>query len=367
MPRMKRIIIADVRSYLIDGTIKGHGYAVASNYLDVFRGAAEVKVAGGPAYCRQYGEDSVALPYDTDEAAPSWLNKLRILLNARRLFRLCSDDTIIIQSSGVVTALMGIIMFKRPQTRVFMILYNEDALKSCFKRFIFRLARAKIAGVLCPSKRVGAAYGLPYCVVPDYIYCGGASSDKTRAIPYEKKQYDFCTVGLIWRDKGMVEVARRLAGKPCKVLIAGALSGEVGLEEDLKAACRGAENIELRLGYLSAEEYDAAVRQSRYCILNYSGAYSEHSSGVVYDILFRGVPVIGRACKALQFIDEFRVGCTFRDVSEFDPQRVLQEPVHTDYCRHLEAYYASHQTFREKVVQFISGVANNTESYTEKQ
>lgn len=350
---MKRVIIADVRSHISEGIIKGHGYAVASNYLEIFRDSTEVKVAGGPAYSRKYGEAAIDLPYDTEDTRPTWLNKLRIMQNMRRLFRICRQDTIVIQSSGVVTALIGIALFKRPETQVFMILYNEAALSSRLKRFFFRLAKDKISGVLCPTERVGKAHGLPYCVVPDYIYCGDGESNGVKQVGYADKRYDFCMVGLIWRDKGMVEAARHLAGTSYKVLIAGALSGEAGLEQDLREACHGARNIDLRLGYLDAEAYDEAIRNSRYCILNYSGAYSHHSSGVVFDILFRGTPVIGSSCSTLRFIGEYGIGRLFRDVREFEPASVLQEEQHSRFLANLSTYYAHHRACKDKLIRYI--------------
>lgn len=80
------------------------------------------------------------------------------------------------------------------------------------------------------------------------------------------------------------------------MLIAGRVQ-EAPLEAELRAVCAGAKNIELRLEYLSEAAYDEAIRQCRYCILNYSENYSLHSSGVVFDILFRGVPIVGSRCR----------------------------------------------------------------------
>lgn len=350
---MGRVIIADVRSHISDGTVKGHGFAVASNYLQIFQGVAEVKVAGGPAYQRKYGAASLPLPYDTDDAHPTWLNKLRIICNMRSLFRCCRHDTIVVQSSGVVTAFLGIALFKRPETRVFIILYDKNALNSRLKRFFFRLVRRKIAGVLCPRDEIGEAHGLPYCTVPDYIYCPSDADGKQTYVPYAEKLYDFCMVGLIWRNKGMVEAARHMAGTPYRVLIAGGLSGEAGLEEDLRDACRGADNIDLRIGYLSPAEYDAAIRNSRYCILNYSGAYSHQSSGVVFDILFRGVPVVGSSCATLRFIGEYDIGTLFHSVTDFEPSAVLDEKQHARFLANLRLYFEHHREYQKKLIDFL--------------
>lgn len=351
---MSRVIIADVRSYTSEGRFWGHGYAVASNFLRIFEKKTEAVVSGGPPYLHKFKEQIIPLPYNVDSCRSSWLNLLLMMLNMRKLFRECRNDTIILQSSGVVSSCVGITLYKKAGTRVFMILYNTEALSSPLKRLLFRLARNKISGILCPNEEVGKAYGIPSCTVPDYIYCSdrkGAHGQSWGG--YRDKKYDFCMVGLIWRDKGMVEAARHLAGTPYKVLIAGEVSEEAGLKEELLEACKDADNIELRIGYLSAEDYDAAIRSSRYGILNYSGAYSLHSSGVVFDFLFRGVPIVGRACKTLKLLDDFHVGYTYTHMADFDPLSVLNETVYQGFCRHLESYYEAHQSYKLKVQNFI--------------
>lgn len=350
---MSRLLISDIKSHTVRSTVTGHGFAVAENYLRVFRKSVDVKIVGGPSYQKKFGEDALALPYDTDSAQPGWLNKLRVLLNMRKLFRIGRDDTIVLQSSAVVTSFIGIALWKHPQTKLFLILYNRDALNSHVKRLLFRLAKRNINGVICPYQDIGAAYGLPACVVPDYIYTDDRHRDAL--IPYAERKYDFCMLGLIWRDKGIVEVARRLAGTPYKVLIAGMPSEEEGLREELQQIIRRANNIECHLRYLSLEEYESYMMQSRYCVLNYSGCYSERSSGVVLDSIFHGVPVIGRKCRALQFIEENGLGKTFEDLEQFHPEELMNESVYNGYIEAIQGYYKKHQEYREKLIRFIEG------------
>ena len=47
---IKKIIIADICSMVIDGNAVGHYFTVAQNYLDLFKSACNVKIAGGPVY-----------------------------------------------------------------------------------------------------------------------------------------------------------------------------------------------------------------------------------------------------------------------------------------------------------------------------
>lgn len=277
------------------------------------------------------------------------------MCNLFSLFRQGCNDTIIIQSCAVVTAFLGIALFKPKGAKVFMIQYDRAGISSWLKRFLFRLAKRKIDGIICPHEEVGTAYGLPYCVVPDYIYTGESSQESF--VPYARRQYDFCMLGLIWRSKGFVEAARLLAGTPYKVLIAGMPSQEEGLREELKEICDAAENIELHMRYLAADEYDAYIRQSRYCILNYSECYSQKSSGVVFDFLFRGVPVIGSNCRTLQFIAENGIGRIYNDIRDFHPSEVLQETTHQQFLTALLAYYQKHLEYRDQLFHFVNGSA----------
>ena len=187
------------------------------------------------------------------------------------------------------------------------------------------------------------------CVVSDYISTGTMQPP----VPYAQKRYDFGMVGLITSDKGVVEAAKQLRNTPYRVLIAGRVQ-EAPLETELRAVCAGAKNIELRLEYLSEAAYDEAIRQCRYCILNYSENYSLHSSGVVFDILFRGVPIVGSRCGTLQMVEANELGKTVSSMADFAPERLLDEAVHDRYVRNIARYCQSQAQEREKLRDFLT-------------
>lgn len=345
---MQRVIIADVKSAPENGALKGHVLAVAQNYVDIFRGAADIYVAGGPSYQGKFRK-FIPLPYNVITGDSAWKNKWRVLGNVRHLLRECKGDIVVMQSNAVSTAMLGIALFKKKGTKLLMIQYNTDALSSPLKRLLYRLAMRRIDGILCPLKDIAEAYGRKACIVPDYIY---SARQDSAPLPYEERTYDFCMLGLICRDKGMLEAVRHLAGSACKVLIAG-YPAEQKIGEELEAACRGADHMNLQLRYLSAEEYVSYIRKSRYCVLNYSGAYARHTSGVVFDMLFHGTPVIGSRCKALQMVEEFGIGRNYSSIEELVPQELLQKEVHDSFLRALNAYYQQHLEYREKLIHFV--------------
>lgn len=345
---MSRVIIADVKSHLEDGVLKGHVLAVAGNYVNLFRRAASLYVAGGPAYEGKFA-NFLRLPHNVVTGDATWKNKWRVLSNLRHLFSVCRGDTVVLQSSAVATAFLGICLFKKRDTRLYMIQYNTDAVSSPLKRFLYRWVRRKIDGIICPEEYIAAAYGRPACLVPDYIY---ADEHPQSPLPYDERSYDFCMLGLICRDKGMVEAARHLAGSGYRVIIAGSPS-EAGVGEELEAVCNRADNIELRLRYLASEEYLDLIRRSRYCILNYSGAYSNHTSGVIFDMLFNGTPVIGSRCKTLQVVEDYGIGRNYAAITDMKPQEVLQADVHAAYLHHMQRYYEAHRAYQQRLLTFL--------------
>lgn len=343
---MCRIVIADFNTHCRQGQCLGHSFAVAANYLELFE---EAVAAGGPIYASRFTRTEI-LPYQTDAQQSGIVNKWRALCNLRTLFCRCRDDILVMQSSAVATAFLGIALLRPRVRKLFMIQYNTAGVNSPFKRLLYRFASKYIDGIICPSEEIGRAYGRPYCIVPDYI-C--SQKQEAPELPYGQKRYDFCMVGLICPDKGIVGAARVLAGTPHRVLIAGrAVTPDIADElREIAASCT---NIELRLKYLSEEEYAAAICDSRYCVLNYSGAYSEHSSGVVYDILFRGVPVVGRRCQSLQFIEDTQTGCLFSDISEWSPASLLREEVYRTFRDRIARYKESHCEHRKRLAQFLT-------------
>lgn len=344
----KRIIIADINSRCSGGVLTGHGIAVADNYLRFSDDETEVLVAGGPAYAKRF-PNAILLDYDADAALPALENKRRNLHNIRQLFRLCPNDIIVFQSSAVVTTFFGIAMYKPRACRVFMIQYNTAGVETRLKRAIFALAKQKIDGVICPMESVGSAYRRPYCLVPDYIYSGTQSASP---IPYARKKYDFCMVGLIYPDKGTVDAARLLAGSSHRVLVAGK-AATPAIAEELRAIAAHAPHMELKLGYLPEEEYHRCLEESRYCILNYRGGYATHSSGVVYDTLFCGVPVVGRRCQALSFIESSSTGVLMDELSLQELESVLTEEQYCQFQSRIEAYYLTHRAHRERLLKFL--------------
>lgn len=346
--KMNRIVIADLRSTESNGTTMGHYFAVADNYIDLL-GKSRTVPAGGPLYAKKYAE-YVELPYNTTKQDHPLKRWAKVLINAKALFTKCKDDTVVLQCSAVAASYLGIFLFKKKNTKLYTIQYNLMGLDSRFKRALFSLIKKKIDGVICPEKKIGLAYSKNICVVPDYIYVG----DK-RQVPtdtYTKKIYDFSMVGMICKDKGIVEAAERLKGTRYSVAIAGYPQTQE-IKERLEVIAKSCNNIKLELKYLTEEEYDQFIRSARYCILNYSGAYSEHSSGVVFDVIFKGTPVVGTDCKSLAFIKEYGLGYVYDTIENWNPDILFSGKKYEEYQKKISEYYLTHQKHQINLQRFI--------------
>lgn len=353
---MNRFIIADIKSPNLKGTSTGHYFAAAQNYFDLFCNHVPTLVAGGPVYKTRFKQEQMLrLPYDILlMAEPSWKSKWKYLMNARALFRKAKGDTIVVQQGGVLSSFIAIALFYHRKSRLFLIQYSKEGVDSRAKRWLFRLVEHKIDGIICPNEMVGEAYDRPFCIVPDYIYL---EHNVVPDIPYRDKKYDVCFVGRIEEEKGELDVARKLAGTHRRMVIAGKVRSE-GLADELKQVASSCQNIELHIGYVSDADYYGYIRQSRFCILNYQGEYSRRSSGVVLDTVFNNVPVIGKRCKALDFISQFGCGYIYDNLEVLDLDYVMTEQNYDIYIQNIAKYKQKHGEYGEKLRQFL-GVPRN--------
>lgn len=353
---MRRLIIADVKSNSINGKSVGHYFSIAQNYLELYRKVIPIYVAGGPIFKQRFANvDIFPLPFDSIVGKCSLINKWNSLKNCRYLFKHTNrDDVVVLQHSGAVTTFLGIALFAPQKRNIYVIQYDTDALSSLVKKIIFRMARNKIKGILCPNETIGKAYDIDYCCITDYIY---PSFDKQLKYSLlQDKVYDFSIVGSISPDKGTVEAAAFFSNTNYKVLIAGKANEAESAE--LKKIAQSSPNIELHLGYVSDDDYKKYISSAKYCLLNYRGVYADRSSGVVLDILFSGIPVVGRKCNALSFIHAENVGVLYDDISKFNFPSIFNESTYKKLQMGLSRYLVKQKEYREKVIKFLD-IANH--------
>ena len=352
---MKKIAyIVDVLSNNNYGKCTGHYIPVAKNFYRILHEISDVIIAAGPSYGSSITTPIMRLPYSVS-SAPGIINnvlgKLKTLANCRFFFKRVDESCKIIwQHSSVVMSNLGIWLWSKKNIDIYIIQYSGVGINSKVKNYLFQKAKSKIKGVICPNDEVGEAYGLPYCVVPDYIYTGEFNS--IIPIPYAERVYDICIMGRFNKDKGVVEAINKLRNSAYKVVVAGHPDNE-DYGREIESAAKDCQNIELHLGFIETDDYNNYIRNSRYCILNYQGEYSVRSSGVVFDIIFNGVPVIGTHCSALQFVEDFKVGYLFDSLADLNFERLFEEGLYSDYLRNIDSYREYHKIYINKIRNFI--------------
>lgn len=344
---MKTIIVADIRSNVVNGRISGHIVPVARNYLEVLGSDFDVKIAAGPAILNSFGKnDCIVLPYNV--CSKSAKDKVKIFINFLVLLWKARGKVIILQQASVSTSFIAIALFFWWSSKIYQIQYNTDALNSTAKRIIHKLAKRKITGTICPSERIGKAYGSSYCVVPDYLF----SNQHIEILPFSERTWDVGIIGGITANKGVVEAAETLSKTDYKVLIAGRIC-EPGLEESLKWIASKGSNIDLRLGFLSDDDYCKFIHTSKYCILNYKGTYFDRSSGVVLDVLYNGTPVVGTRCEALNLVERSGTGCLYDDIREVKWESLFAENQYNMYLDSIRTFLDSQDGFVAKLKSYI--------------
>lgn len=343
------IYIADIKSHQnSDGSCTGHYIPVAKNYQQMFKDRCRVVVAGGPVYKRYFGdEELLKLPYSIMSDSPK--GKLKTFINSIVLFWKARGNVIVLQQSTAVTSFISIALFFWWTGELYLIQYNTEAINCPFKRFLYSLAKLKISGFICPNEHVGKAFRCSYVAVPDYIY---ADNELPVMKSFEDREYDFCILGTIHRDKGVIEAAQKLRKCSYKVLIAGRVATS-DLQYELETVVAGCDNIELRLEYVSNEKYVEYIQNSKYCLLNYYGTYLDRSSGVVLDIIHHGTPVVGRRCIALKIIEDYNIGCLYNDIEGVDFETTLNRETYKLYCEHIIKYLSNQKDDIEKLEKFL--------------
>ncbi|GAA6530409.1 hypothetical protein LPYR103PRE_23820 [Segatella asaccharophila] len=349
---MKRLILADVKSYSNKGKSTGHYFSLAENYIELFSDVVDVKIGGGPVYLSKFKKNEVfLLPYDSKSSEPKWRQIWHTLMNCRYLYKhATNDDVVVMQHSAAATFMIGIMLFACKKNNIFVIAYDKNPINSLLKRIVYSFSSHRIKGVLTSNEDVGKSFCKPYCMIPDYIFAGKISDIPN--VSYSNKKYDFVMIGMIWPDKGVLEAARHLANTPYKVLIAGGVAYD-WLEKELKQVCDNSDNIELHLGYVSDNDYHYYLDNAKYSLLNYQGSYAERSSGVVLDALFRGVPIVGHHSHATKLVKDMNLGLIYKDISEFMPKEVINEDVYSRYRKNVLDFLRYNKVYKQKIINFI--------------
>lgn len=350
----QKIIIADIKSVNTNGKSEGHYFSVARNYLEMLRDDFDVKVAGGPVYRSEFSSNELfELPYD-NTSSNRLLNLARTLINGFYLNKNMGDSTIVFQCSAVTTVLL-LLSLINTKSKFFMIQYDRMIQNSKVKSLLFKIAKRKICGVICPGDEIGESLELPYCVIPDYVYIPKTMPKCTN---YKDRKFDFGMFGILANGKGIYETAEYLSKTQYKVKIAGKIASlpeDIAMYEKLLQLAEKNENIDLEIGYLSDTVYREYILASKYIILNYSSGYDLRSSGVILDAIYSRTPVIVKDRTYVQFIKEYGLGCVYLDLKELKFDELFNAERYEQYQDAIERYLETQKNEHNRMIDFIKG------------
>lgn len=341
------LTIVDINSKNDHGRCTGHFVHVAGMLRRLFAPRIKTLIAGGPVYNRYFQPNELlSLPYDNIEGQWKPRAKWHTLKNCFALPNR-PGHILLFQHAALSVVLLWLALTTKRCASVFLIVYY-DMLNSPWKRFIYRLARPKIDGILCPNEKIGRHFGRPYRVVPDYFY---QPTEAPEVLPYEARTYDFCVVGLISKTKDVAGILRKMRGTGHRLVVAGKCRDHeyATLLQQLAA---GADNIELRLDYIPEAEYARLLCQSRYCLMNYTDEYAMRSSGVALDAVFHHTPVVARQCGALRFISQENLGVQYADLAHFNPRSVLSKACFDRCQQGIDTFLEANRQAADKLADF---------------
>ena len=113
-------------------------------------------------------------------------------------------------------------------------------------------------------------------------------------------------------------------------------------------------NLVYGIFYLSDEEYSDSIRRTKIVILPYKDDYKNQSSGVVYDVLFRGKPVLTRKYDNFKFINSYHVGETYdKTIDEIDLDLMVQKAQSGWYYEQVKKFITQNRNQIKDLEHFI--------------
>ena len=74
---------------------------------------------------------------------------------------------------------------------------------------------------------------------------------------------------------------------------------------------------------------------------------------MVLDTVFNNVPIIGKRCKALDFIEKFGCGYIYDDLESLSLDEIMTEKNYNQYLANIALYKQKHVEYADKLRKFV--------------
>lgn len=348
---MEKVIIADITTLHNGNLILGHSLAVSENYLKVLRGNLEIYIAGGKIYSQYFDKGIlIILPFQNNNKFVEnfigrIIKKIKEAINAGIVLK-GDADTVIFQSYSSLIPILIALLFSRTNSKVFIIQYKYG-LRGRLINYLYKKVSSKIEGIICTNSEVGKMYNKKYLVVSDFIYTNPKNNLENVTRVEEKYKYDFSFVGIVSDGKNIEDIVENFNNTNYKVLIAGQFEDIERYKTLIKLAN---ENIEIINKFLEEKTYRQYIKASKYILLPYKDYYNDVSSGVVYDALFYGKPVIASNVKNFEFIKEYNLGYLYEE----SIREVLDKQLNYNrFIENINKFLEDNIKYKDKLIKFL--------------
>lgn len=344
----------------------GHSCYLFRNYSRVLKRCFEVTIAASREYCDSLQDldlKFLVLPFASSHPAKCkisrWRNLVKAMINSLYV-SMYRYKVILIQDPNSLLPVVPIVLLTR-RKKVFIIFYTDvinrgSALSRYFKKKLVRILAPRISGVISGSKMVVDAFksfGIRAFLVPDYLppddYNGNFKS-------FSERKIDFTVLGTMTEGKDLEDVVKTFNATNYKVIIAGRFDDK---NRYLRLKKSASSNIKMFDKYLDYDIYIRLLRNSKYIVLPYSKD-TDKSSGVLYDALYAGTPVVYKGNVLRDIIVENKLGIVYNtSLKEVKIEQLINQDTYLEFLRNIESYV-------EKLSGFCKDLCNLFLEYLSK-
>lgn len=320
----KKIIIADCNCLVgKDNNPIGHYLAFFKNTITVLGKHCDIKVACSAEYAKELDCEKIILKGLNCDIKRGFIDRLIRIKNEFISFKNVlkeTADVIIFQAGGFATQCVALLATNKKTIKgkkIIIVVYydifkRKYKFKSVINSVLYWLVKEKINGIITGIDEVGRSFKKEYIVITDHFGREPKRPSNTN------KMYDIGMFGLMSQEKNVEEVIDAFKNTGKKIYIAGYFK-EVKYYNYIIEKAENEKNIIIINRYLDEKEYNEEILKCKYIVLPYKLDF-KRSSGVLFDALFLGVPVIVGNMEYFNFIREKNLGYQYiKSLKEIEP------------------------------------------------
>lgn len=305
-----QIAIVDTLTLSLNDSVYGHFPKVTLQLCDALSKRFDVAVVAGSTYKKYFDESKLeTLPYFITKAdfdSKSFFikvkTKVKSFVNTISVLRNKKYDVLIFHDNNQ-SLLYFLLVFFKPTQHIILIRYTRN--KAGATAFLYQSIKSKLSFIITSLDSVSNSYSNDTLIIPDYL----PTDEFSDSLP--DPLYDLVIAGTISACKDIEDVLTSVFNSNLTVKVAGHFENEDRYKA-LKVKYENCNRIMIENKYLSEVEYSDLLRLGQFVLLPYkTDSYTNRSSGVILDAVYRGKPVIGSNIEAFEVIKTHNIGFVY--------------------------------------------------------